>query len=179
MEGQERRADSVSVLLERLRNPTELRIFLMAVVLGIGYVAIYLPLDTSIATTTRKLEEGRKRLEVAEQAELLQKQYRQIQSRIPKNPDASEWTQYVLNEVQRSPLNLVSFNPSLPQALGGCQILSIRIKVTGSLAEVDSFLSWIELNQRLFRVDSITLAPEGAPGAGIMGMDIVIVGVMG
>lgn len=180
MEGQERRADAVSGLLERLHNPTELRIFLMAVVLGIGYVAIYLPLDTTIATTTRKLEDGRRRLRLADEVEVLQKQYQQIESRIPKNPDASEWMQYILNRVRQSPVKLESFNPGLPQAMGSYQVINFKLKISGALPDVDAFLSWLELNPRLIRVDTIRLGGGGNKAeAGDISMEISIVGVMG
>lgn len=170
----------MNTLLERLHNPTELRLFLVAVVLGLGYMAIYLPLSTNIANTTRKLEDGRKRLVLAEEVDNLQKQFAQVQSRIPKNPDASEWMQYILNKVRQSPLKLDAFNPAQPQALGPYQIINIRMRLTGSLADVDAFLCWLELNPRLIRVDSIKLGGVNGKGdTGDVSMDVAIVGVMG
>ena len=110
-EGQERRADKKNSLLERLHNPTELRLFLLAVVLGVGYVAIYMPLDKTIAATTRKLQDAQKRLALADEVEILRKQFRSVQSRIPENGDTNEWMQYVLGGLRQSPLKLESFNP--------------------------------------------------------------------
>jgi len=179
MEGQERRADKKNSLLERLHNPTELRLFLMALVLGIGYAAIYLPLNKTIAATTLKLEKARKRLDLADEVQVLREQFRSIQSRIPDNGDTNEWMQYVLGGLRQSPLKLESFNPSAPQTLETYQVLSLKIKVSGSFADLEQFIYWLESNPRLFRVDSLKLGQGGAKGeAGEMGMDIVVVGVM-
>ena len=181
MEGQERRADKKGGLLERLHNPTELRMFLLALVLGVGYVAIYMPLDNTIAATTIKLQDARKRLALADEVEVLRKQFRSIQSRIPENGDTNDWMQYVLSGLRQSPLKLESFNPIPPQPLGTYQVLSIKIKVSGSFADMDQFIYWLESNPRLFRVDSVKISP-GAGGAGEegdIGLDIVVLGVVG
>jgi Tfp pilus assembly protein PilO len=180
MEGQDRRAKKSS-LVEHLHNPTELRGILLAVILGIGYATVYLPLDTAVATTTRKLEDAKKRLKLAEDVENLQKQFRQVQSRIPSTPDASEWMQYVLNGLRQSPLRLETFSPDQPKALGSYQILTMKIKVSGAYEDLDKMLYWFESNPRLFRVDSVKLAPGGGKGGDPddISMELTVVGVMG
>jgi Tfp pilus assembly protein PilO len=179
-EGQERRGDKKSSLLERLHNPTELRIFLLMLVLGIGYGAIYLPLDKTIAGTTKKLAEAQKRLKLAEEVENLHTQYSQIASRIPKNPDASEWMQFVLNGLRQSPLKLEAFNPDAPKAMGAYQVLGIKIRVSGSFADLDAFLHWLESNPRLFRVDNVRLTAGDVRGEDdAIRMELSILGVMG
>jgi Tfp pilus assembly protein PilO len=180
-EGQDRRGDKKSAVFDYLHNPTQLRMFLMAVVLGVGYTAIYLPLDTTIAATTRKLVDAKRRLALADDLDVVQKQFRQIQSRIPNSPDASEWMQYVLSGLRQTPLRLDSFSPDTPKAMGTYQILTIKIKVSGSFEDIDKFLYWLESNPRLFRVDSVRLISLGAKGAeaGNVVMDLVVVGVIG
>jgi Tfp pilus assembly protein PilO len=179
MEGQERRTDKKNGLLERLHNPTELRFFLMAVVLGIGYVAIYMPLDKSIASTTKRLADAKKRLDLADEVDALRKQFRTVQSRIPEGGDTNEWMQYVLSGLRQTPLKLDSFNPVAPQALGTYQVLSLKMKVTGSFADVDRFIYWLEANPRLFRIDSLRMSPGGGQNPGDISLDLAIVGVMG
>jgi Tfp pilus assembly protein PilO len=179
-EGQDRRADNkMGSLLERLHNPTELRVFLLALVLGISYGSIYLPLNKTTASTARKLEDAKKRLKLAEEVENLHSQYSKVESRIPKNPDASEWIQFVLNGIRQSPVKLEAFNPDAPKAMGSYQVLGIKIKVSGSYADLDDLLHWLESNPRLFRVDSIKLSAGGRDDDGAIRMELAILGVMG
>jgi Tfp pilus assembly protein PilO len=180
IESQDRRADKKNGLFEHLHNPTELRMMLLAIVLGVGYAAIYMPLDNTIAATTRKLQDARKRLALADEVEVLRKQFRSVQPRIPENSDTNEWMQYVLGGLRQSPLKLESFNPGQPQPLGSYQVISIKIKVSGSFADVDQFIYWLESNSRLFRVESVKMSPGGSGAdAGDIGMDIVVIGVVG
>jgi Tfp pilus assembly protein PilO len=180
LEGQDRRGDKKNGLLEHLHNPTELRLFLLAVVMGVGYAAVYMPLDKTIAATTKKLQDAQKRLVLADEVEVLRKQYRSVQSRIPESGDTNEWMQYVLGGLRQSPIKLESFTPGQPQPLGSYQIISIKIKVTGSFADLDQFIYWLESNPRLFRVDNVKMSPGGSGSdAGEIGMDIVVVGVVG
>jgi Tfp pilus assembly protein PilO len=184
IEGQERRAEKKSSLLDRLHNPTELRLCLMAVTLGIGYAAVFLPLNRTIAATTRKLADAQKRLDLAAEVEVLRKQFRSVQSRIPDNGDTSEWMQYVLGGLRQSPLQLESFTPGPSQALGSYQVLSIKIKASGSFEDLDKFIYWLESNPRLFRVDNLKLSPGGggagggAGEAGDISMEIAVSGVI-
>jgi Tfp pilus assembly protein PilO len=180
MDSQDRRGSQKNSLIERLHNPIELRFCLMAVVLGIGYATVYLPFDATIAGTTRKLNEAKKRLALADEVEVLRREYRAIQPRIPSNPDVSEWLQYVLSGLRQCPIRLDGFSPDLPKALGNYQVLTIKIKVSGSFADIDRFVYWLESNPRLFRVDSLKMSSGGSKlGAGEIGADIIVVGVMG
>ena len=72
-EDQDRRGDKKSELLEQLRNPTQLRLLLTIIVLGIGYAAIYLPLnggiiagDPQVRRFAKAAEFGRRRRTIAE-----------------------------------------------------------------------------------------------------------------
>ena len=94
--GQERRADTKSQLIELLHDPLKLRFIVAATVLGIGYAAIYMPLDRSTTAATRKLTESETKLSLAGEVEQLRKQYQQVEKRLPKHVDADEWVQYVL-----------------------------------------------------------------------------------
>ena len=55
----------------------------------------------------------------------------------------------------------------------------LSIKLSGSLADLDQFLAWLESNERLFRVESISLAPKAGSDGEEFNMDIAVLGVMG
>jgi Tfp pilus assembly protein PilO len=179
MDGQERRADKKSSLLEQLHDPTRLRTLLTMAVLGIAYGAIYLPLNSSITVANRKVADSQKRLSLAGDVEQLRKQYHQVESRLPKHVDTDEWVQYILAAIRRSPLKLDSFSPSVTRALGPYQMVYLSIRVSGSLADLDQFLHWLESNERLIRVENVNLIPKSLEGKDDVNMEIAVLGVMG
>ena len=178
-ETQERRGSGTSDLIERLHNPTQLRLFLMAAVLGVGYAVIYLPLTNSTDAATKKLRLSQKRLALAEEVGQLRKQFHRVEERLTKQPDSNEWVQYVLAGIRRSPLKLESFTPQESLSLGPFKIVVVQIKIAGSFADLDSFLHWIESNQRLFRVDKLKFVPNAQNTSDDMSMDISLLGLMG
>jgi Tfp pilus assembly protein PilO len=175
-ENQERRGNAIKDLIEHLHDPTKLRLLVAAAMLGIGYAVAYLPIQTNIAVATEKLNDARRRLTLAEDVESLRKQFRTIQPRIPSG-DANQWMQYLLATLRQSPLKMSTFSPGRPQPLGDYQVLSLRVTVSGSFREADQFLCWLESNPRLFRVDSITLAP-GSGNSDDVTMSLSISGIM-
>jgi Tfp pilus assembly protein PilO len=177
--GQERRADTKSQLLEQLHDPIRLRFIVAAAVLGIGYAVIYLPLDRSTTAATCQIADSETRLKLADEVQQLRKQYQLVGKRLPKRVDADEWVQYVLGAIRRSPLKLDSFSPGVTKSLGPYQMVYLSIKLSGSLADLDGFLSWLESNERLFRIESLSLAPKGGSSGEEFNMDIAVLGVMG
>jgi Tfp pilus assembly protein PilO len=177
--GQERRADKKNGLLEHLRNPTQLRFFLTVIVLGIAYAAVYAPLDDRIRKETKKRAELERRLSLAGDVARLRGQFKQIERRLPGQVDADEWVQYVLAAIRRSPLKLDSFSPNPAKPLGPCQIFSLSLRLSGSLADVDQFLAWLESDERLFRVEKLNLVPRSHDGEAEFDLDIIVAGMMG
>jgi len=178
-EGQERRTAKSSAVVEAMRNPLQLRAAVLAAVLAVGYGFVYLPLNNKIDATTKRLNDSRNQLKLADEVEQLRKQFRQIEKRLPRETDANEWMEYVLNGIRRSPLKLESFSPGTVQALGVYQVISLNIKLTGSLEEVGNFVQWLESNERLFRVDALRLSPMNVDGEECVGLDITVLGVIG
>jgi Tfp pilus assembly protein PilO len=142
-------------------------------------MAIYLPLNKSIAAATRKLAESEKRLNLAGDVERLRNQFHQVEKRLPKQASADDWVQYVLAAIRRSPLKLDSFSPSVTRPLGPYQTVFLSIRLSGSLNDLDGFLHWLESNERLFRVENVVLTPKSLDGKDEMSMEISVLGVMG
>jgi Tfp pilus assembly protein PilO len=178
-EGQEHRAERKSQLSDQFRNPGRLRLCLTIAVLGIGYAAVYLPLDSSITAATSKRADSEKRLSLANDVEQLRKQFRLVEKRLPKQADMDEWAQYVLAAIRRSPLKMQSFSPGVMKPLGPYQMVYLSYRLSGSLADLDGFLHWLESNERLFRVESVNIVPESLDNGDEIDMDIAVLGVMG
>jgi Tfp pilus assembly protein PilO len=177
-EGQDRRTSKKNALVEALRNPAQLRAAVLAAVLAAGYGVIYLPLNGKIDLTNQKLANSRNQLKLATEVEQLRKQFQQVEKRLPQQTDATEWMEFVLNGIRRSPLKLESFSPGTVQAGGAYQVITLNIKLSGSLEEVDKFVQWLESNERLFRVDTLKWAPANVDGEDCVSMDITVLGVI-
>ena len=147
-------------LLERLHNPVQLRVFVTGLVLLIGYGGIYLPLQSGIDETTRKLNQEQKRLDLARELEHLRAQLDSFKDRLPEKTDPNEWVQYVLGGIRSFPLKMITLDCEPPRSLGPYKAVVLRIELEGKFHDIDAFLRWLESNERLFRADTVKIAPS-------------------
>jgi Tfp pilus assembly protein PilO len=175
----ERRSSLQNAVLKQLHDPLRLRIILTAIVLAIGYWAVYTPLRDNIASTNRKLNETRSQLALAHEVEQLRSQFVDVQKRLPKQTDPKEWVQYMLKNIQKLPVTLKSLKCDPPRDLGPYKAVVFQMDITGELADLDQVLSWLEMNKRFFRADSITISAGGDKGNPILLMKLTILGIMG
>ena len=174
----DRRANIKADLLERLHNPVQLRICLMAIILAAGYGGIYMPLSARIDETSKKLEHDKKLLVLADRMEHLQGQYHTFQDRIP-DTDTKEWEHYMLDGIRGFPLlKLSKLSCEPPKQVGPYKAVVLKIDLEGSFAEIDKFLRWLESNHRLFRTDSLKLSPGHEKSTG-MSMQLIVLGLTG
>ncbi len=146
-------------LLERLRNPLRIRVLVTAVMLVVGYMAVYTPLSDRIEEVTSRLSDARKRQHLANDIDCLRAQVQKFQARLPEDTDTNQWVQYVLGGIRRFPLKLNNLNSKDSERVGPYEAVVLDIEVEGKFNELDSFLHWLETNRRLFRVDSAKIAP--------------------
>ena len=174
----DKKAQVKAKLLERLQDPTQLRAVVTGVVLVIGYVGIYMPLSGGMESTDRQLAQEQKRLELACDVEHLRAQFDSFKDRLPKQRDPNEWVQYVLDGVRKFPLKLAKLDAEAARDLGPYKVVVLRMEIEGSFCDMDTFLAWLEANERLFRVDAVKIAPHRS-GNGKLIMQLVLLGVMG
>ena len=159
-ETNERRTDLKAKLLERLHDPLQLRLCVLAVVLAVGYGAVYSPLSDQIALTTRKIARDQHLLDLAVTMEHLQKHYHAFADRVPPQSDSKEWGQYVLEGIRQYPLRLSKLDCREPQQLGPYKAVVLQIELEGSFLDLNKFLLWLESNHRLLRADQIKIMPR-------------------
>jgi Tfp pilus assembly protein PilO len=179
VEPPERRSSLQSKLLEQLRDPTRLRIALTATVLLVGYGAIYAPLRDRIAATKRNLDEARKQLNLARDVEQLRAHFHDVETRLPRQTDSKEWVQYVLNGIRKLPVTVKSLKCDAPRELGPYKAVVLQIQLSGSFADLDQFLYWLELNKRFFRTDEVSITTGNDKDKSILVMKLTVLGMMG
>jgi Tfp pilus assembly protein PilO len=146
-------------LLANLHDPFRLRVLVTGLMLLVGYVGIYMPLSGRIEETTRKLSDERRREELANEVDCLRAQVARFQARLPVDTDTNQWVQYVLSGIRQFPLKLNNMGSHSPQRVGPYEAVALYIEVEGEYSDLDSFLHWLETNDRLFRIDSAKIAP--------------------
>jgi Pilus assembly protein, PilO len=173
-----RRSSDKKRLTSHLQNPTHLRAFLTSIVLATAYLAIYGPLSASIDESGRRLVVEKKRLEAVRDIERLRDQYANFKDRLPEKSDTNEWVEYVLNGVRRFPLKLVVLSPDAVRDVGPYKAVVLRIELEGSSRDMHDFLKWLETNERLVRVDMVSIQPPIQKTSDLL-MRLTVVGVMG
>jgi len=78
---------------------------------------------------------------------------------LPKDTDTNEWIQYVIGGVRKLPVKLVNLDSADPRRVGPFEAVELRVEVRGYYHGLESFLDWVETNERLFRVDSVAVTP--------------------
>jgi type II secretory pathway component PulM len=153
----ERRADMKTQLMDRLHDPLQLRVILIGLVLAVGYFGIFTPLSENIAKTTKAIERERKLEVLADNIEQLQKQCDSYKNRLTHQADGKEWMQYILDGVRGFPLKLTKLDCVSTKKIGPYEAVVLQIDVEGTLFDLDQFLRWLETNQRMFRLDEISI----------------------
>ncbi len=165
-------------LFEWLHDPLHLRAAVTGTVVLVAYLGIYTPLSGQIEQTGAEVRHARKLLELAVEVESLRSQYQSFRGRLPKQSDPNEWVQYVLGGLRRFPLKLAALDCDPPRGMGPYKAVVMRMELEGGFFAMDAFLRWLESNERLFRLDSLKIAPSRS-GNEIQVMQITLLGVMG
>jgi hypothetical protein len=167
-----------AALLERLHHPVQLRVFIAAVALLVGYAGVYMPLDNSVTDITCQLKQAEHRLDLARDIEHLRTEQKRFQDRLPKERDPNEWVEYLLSGIRALPLKLVNLDSKTPLDIGPFKAVVLNCELEGGFHDMEQLLRWIEFNDRLFRIDSVRIVPHRSNN-GMLVMQLIILGVMG
>lgn len=165
-------------LRQRLHDPRQLRMIVTGLMVAVGYAGICLPLGGRIEETARKLAREQKRKELAADIEQLRTQVDTLEARLPKDTDANEWVQYLLHGVRQFPLKLTALDSDSPERVGPYEAVVLHLELEGAFGDLDSFLHWVESNQRLFRVETARIAPARQSSDSLT-MQLTLLGLKG
>jgi hypothetical protein len=167
-----------SRLRDVLHNPIQLRAALTGLLVVVGYAGIFMPLDGGMAETKVKLAQEQKRLNLARDNEQLRSQLAKFRPRFAEHPDPNEWVQYFLEGLRGFPVTLVTLNKEPLREVGPYKAVVLRMEFEGSFADLNALLRWLEINQRLCRVEVLKLAPHNMDKR-LLVMQLIVLGVMG
>jgi hypothetical protein len=177
MKNDEKKKNLLKKFAERLRDPLQFRIFITVVMLAVGYLGIVMPLGDRIAQTATVLKKAKEHQTLVKEIKALEAQVNRVVARLPKNSDTNEWVQYVLAGVRKLPVRLLNLGSDDPRRVGPFEAVVLRVALRGNYKDLESFLAWVETNERLFRIDGVTIAP--ARGSDKLDMDMTLLGLRG
>ncbi len=151
-------------ILDQLRSPLKLRLVLCPVILGGWYFLFFSPLSDQMAATQASIDMERKRIDMASQLDETRKSLLPFKDRVPANSDVNELIQFVMARIRSSPLKLLDLKPEASRHFGPFESISLSLSIDGTFDQINDLLAGFHYERRLFRVESLSLAP----GAGSM-----------
>lgn len=151
---------SPSVLRSVVENPSRLKVVLSALFLAGWYFGIHAPLSGKIEERTTTIKAERDRLELAKLVDHLRNETARVSARIPDDSDGNEWIAFLMNQVRKFPLKLVSLDPRPPTEVGPYKVVSFRMAVEGKYMELERLLRSIETSPRILRVELAKISPK-------------------
>lgn len=167
------RSNYQRMILQQLIHPVKLRLALcLAIIVG-WYVVFFSPTSEHLAATTARIDRERKRVATAREIKKLKKNLAPSHGLIPAGVNVQELMRHVIDHLRSSPLTLIEVKPDKPKDLGPYEAIGLQLKLEGGFAEIDRFLTWVEKDQWMLRIDSIKLDPSGK-NAGRLTAQIVL-----
>jgi Tfp pilus assembly protein PilO len=163
------------LILEQLRHPLKLRLVLCAAILAGWYVGFFAPLSERLAATTATTAAERKRTATAREIAQRQKALAPFQGRLLATSDLNTLIRHVMEHLRASPLKLIDLKPEKPKDLGPYEAVGLRLTLGGTFGDIDQFLSWVEANPLLLRIDAIKLDPTNQDPSRLTAQLVVLV----
>ncbi len=146
-------------ILDQLRSPLKLRLVLGPVILGGWYFLFFSPLSDHMAVTQASIDKEQKRIDMASKLDDVRKSLLPFKDRVPANSDLNELIQFVMGRIRSSPLKLIDLKPETSKHFGPFDSISLSLSIEGTYEQIGEFLAGIHNERRLFRVESLSLAP--------------------
>jgi Tfp pilus assembly protein PilO len=164
-------------LRRRLKDPLQLRFILAAGVAAPWYFLIYSWLSGGIEEVEKARVKSEAHLALAREIVSLRTEVARFRPRLPARTDPNEWVEYLLSGVRLYPIKMVKLQPQPMRKQGPFDLMVVDIDLQGRYPDLEALLVWIESNSRLFRVESIWIAPTQDRSS--MSLKMTILGVMG
>jgi len=148
------------IVLGQLRNPLKLRLTLCVAILAAWYLLFFSPLGGQMAVTTARTDKECQRIATAREIEQLRKSLNPYRDRVAAKSDPNELIQQVMDHIRPTAFRLIDLKPEKPKDLGPFEAIGLRLVFEGSFAELDAFLTWVQTDQRLMRIDSLKVEPH-------------------
>lgn len=149
-----------TLILAQVRDPLRLRFVLAAGILAAWHLSYFGPTHDQIATTLHRTARERTRAATADRIEMLRETLEPFKRRIPEHSDPNELIQYVMAHCRTTPVKIIDLKPSKTQELGPFNGIGLRISLETTFVDLYEFLTWVENDRRLLRIESLKISPK-------------------
>ena len=147
-------------LSEQLRDPIRMRLAVAFVTIVILLFGISDPLHGRTRKARRSLNELRQRVSTAEEVLLLRASMEDVRSRILQGEGSDPVTDFFMQLLRQSPVDLNQINVEAAQRLGPLYSVRTTIDLSGSYEELNEVLHLIESQPELLRIESLQISPS-------------------
>jgi Tfp pilus assembly protein PilO len=161
----------------RLKDPLQLRFILAVGVAAPWYFLVYSWLSGGTEEVEKARVKSEAHLALAREIVSLRAEVAKFRPRLPAHTDPNEWVEYLLSGVRLYPIKMVKLQPQPAKKQGPFNVVAVNVDLQGRFTDLEALLVWIESNSRIFRVESIWIAPTQDGSA--MSLKMTILGVMG
>ena len=154
-----KKAGLPKLILNQLRSPLKLRLLLCPVILGGWYFLFFSPLSDKMAATQASIDKERKRIDMASKLDEVRKSILPFKDRVSANSDLNELMRFVMARFRSSPLKLLDLKPETSKRFGPYDSIALSLSIEGTYEQIDEWLAGIHNERRLFRVETLSLAP--------------------
>jgi Tfp pilus assembly protein PilO len=161
----------------RLKDPLQLRFILAIAIAAPWYFLVYSTLNDGVEETNSVRVKSEAHSALAREIVALRAEVAKFKPRLPAHTDPNEWVEYLLSGVRLYPIKLAKLEPQAMKKEGPFDVMVLKLELQGRFPDLEALLAWVESNPRLFRVDSVEIAPSLDKST--VSMKITILGVMG
>jgi hypothetical protein len=149
-----------AMILKQLSHPLKLRLVLCVALIGLWQALFVGPVCENVTATTTRIGSERKRAATAREMDQLKSALKPHRDLVGAGEDEQELMRHVIAGIRSSPLRLIDLKPEKPKDLGPYVAIGLQLTFEGKYVDIDQFLGWAEVGNRLLRIDSIKLTPD-------------------
>lgn len=138
-------------------DPEKFRFALAIAILGLGMVAIKMPLSARIQGKKMELIAAEELAERADRVMQLRKAAGLIEDRLNQPSDPSDWQQYLYTIIEETGVSVPQQEKSDPKTIYDFEQIIIPLHVTGNYSQIWKFIDTVERGERLMRFENINL----------------------
>jgi len=141
-------------VFEYLQQNQRVKVLAVTLCMIVGVTCVYNPMRRRIVSLGTRLSAERSRLELVHQIENLRRERSELLASIPETAHANFWTEYILQGLRESGIQLRHFDTNLntKRQIGDYRPLEVMLDVSGSYQQLYALLGWIESNKWYIRV---------------------------
>jgi hypothetical protein len=142
--------------LRRLRyDPPAYRMAVAAVLVAVGMAGVTIPFDGSLETRRGALTLAEERARIADSLRDYLDSCGLAASRIPREANDVEWGGYMMDQLGRTGLRLVSQQPPTITDYGEFRTIGLTLQASGSYEAITDFVDRLERGPRLIRIERL------------------------